>query len=157
MGLDGGKAFDGVLKSSEMFFNFKPTTQTMEKLMTQSKSQMDKMAHDAANFSRDGIEACIKSSSLWMKGCEDIMRTAMSLAQSSAEKQGKFVKEALASKTLNEWAEIQNKIAQTNFDDFMAGATKISELSVKILSECAEPVNNQASKAVRKVTETLAA
>ncbi|MCD8520110.1 MAG: phasin family protein [Alphaproteobacteria bacterium] len=125
--------------------------------MTQSKNQMEKMAQDAASFGREGVEAYIKSSTLWMKGCEDIMRTAMSLAQSSAEKQGKFVKEALSSKTLNEWAEVQNKIAQNNFDDFMAGATKLSELSVKVLSECTEPVNSQASKAVKKVTEAMAA
>lgn len=154
---DSSKMFDSMMKSSEAFFNFKPNTPSMEKLMTQSKNQMEKLAQDAASFGRDGIEACIKSSSLWMKGYEDIVRTAMSLAQSSAEKQGKFVKEALASKTLNEWAEVQNKIAQTNFDDFMSGATKISELSVKVLSEASEPVNAQASKAVKKVTEAMAA
>lgn len=154
---DTSKIFESLLKPSENFFNFKPNNQTVEKLMTQNKNQMEKIAQDAATFSRDGIEACIKSGNLWMRGVEDIMRTAMSLAQSSAEKQGKLVKEAMASKTLNEWAEAQNKIVQSNFDDFMAGATKLSELSVKVLSECTEPVNAQASKAVKKVTETMAA
>lgn len=125
--------------------------------MSQSKNQMEKMTQDVTSFSRDGIEACIKSSTLWMKGCEDIMRTAMSLAQSSAEKQSKYVKEALSSKTLNEFAEVQNKIAQSNFDDFMAGATKISEQCVKVLSECSEPVNAQASKVVKKATQAMAA
>lgn len=153
----GTKAFDSMFKSNEAFMTFKPNTQTMEKLMTQSKHQMEKMTQDATSFSRESVEACIKSSNLWIKGCEDLMRTAMSLAQSAAEKQGKYVKEALSSKTLNEWAEVQSKIAQSNFDDFMSGATKMSEQYVKVLSTCTEPVNAQASKAVKKVTETLAA
>lgn len=125
--------------------------------MTQGKSQIEKITQDATSFSREGIEACIKSGNIWLKGYEDLVRTAMSLAQSSAEKQGKLVKEALSSKTLNEWAEAQNKLAQSSLDDFMAGATKLSELGVKVLSECVEPVNAQTSKAVKKVTETLAA
>lgn len=153
----GAKVFDSVFKSNETFSAFKPTTQTMEKLMTQSKHQMEKLTQDATSFSRESVEACIKSSNLWIKGCEELMRTAMSLAQTSAEKQSKYAKEAMSSKTLNEWAEVQSKIAQSNFDDFMSGATKISEQYVKVLSTCTEPVNAQASKAVKKVTETLAA
>lgn len=153
----GSKAFESMFKSSESFLNFKPGTQTMEKLMNQSKSQMEKMTQDATNMGRESVEACIKSSSLWMKGCEDLMRTAMSLAQTSAEKQGKYLKEALSSKTLNELAEVQNKIAQSQLDDLMSGATKISEKYVKVLSECVEPINAQASKAVKKVTEAMAA
>lgn len=125
--------------------------------MTQSKNQMDKLAHEAANASRENIEACIKSGSILMKGCEDIMRTAISIAQSSAEKQSRFIKEALGSKTLNEWAEVQNRIAQSNFDDFMSGATKISELSVKVLTQAVEPVNDQASKVIQKASSAMAA
>jgi hypothetical protein len=39
----------------------------------------------------------------------------------------------------------------------MAGATKISELSVKVLTECAEPLNEQITKTIRKGTESMAA
>jgi len=77
--------------------------------------------------------------------------------QSSAEKQTKLMKEALSSKTLNEFTEVQNKIAQHNFDDFMSGATKISEQCVRVLTACSEPVNSQMSKVVKKATSSIAA
>ncbi len=125
--------------------------------MTQGKTQMDKITQDAAGMGRENVEAFIKCGSIFMKGFEDIIQAATSLAQSSAEKQTRYVKESLSTKTLNEWAEVQNKIAQSNFDDFMAGATKISELSAKLLTESIEPFNEQMSKSVKKATSGLAA
>lgn len=153
----GINPFENVLKAGGSFFDLKPNNKPMEKIMAQGKNQMDKMAQEAANAGRENMEACIKSGSIWMKGCEDIMRTCMSLAQNSADKQAKYIKEALSSKTLNEWAECQSKIAQACFDDCMSGATKISEMSVKVLSEAIEPVNNQATKTIQKASESIAA
>ena len=63
----------------------------------------------------------------------------------------------MSSKTINEFAEIQNKIAQTSFDDFMSGATKISEIGVKVITESSEPVNAQVTRAIQKATESMAA
>jgi phasin family protein len=133
------------------------TNPTMETLMTKSKSQATKMAQDASDAGRDSFEAFIKSSSIFAKGFEDIMRTSVSLAQSAAEKQARFAKAAMSSKTINEWTEIQTKIAQENFDDFMAGATKISELSVKLMNEASEPLNDQMSKGIKKASDSMAA
>lgn len=132
-------------------------TQQMEKIMSQSKSQIDKMTKQASDMGRENIEAVIKSGTIFSKGCEDMMRTAMSLAQDTAEKQTKFMKEVLGSKTLNEWTEVQSKIAQTSFDDFMSGATKMSEISVKTLTETAEPLNEQLTKSVKKASDLMAA
>lgn len=140
----------------ESFFPTKPN-QTMEKIMSQSKSQMDKFAQDGASFGRENVEAFIKSSTIFAKGFEDILRQTVALAQSAAEKQAQYVNQAMSSKTLNEWSEVQNKIAQTNFDDFMAGATKISELSIKVLTESAEPLNDQLGKSIKKASDSMAA
>lgn len=130
---------------------------TMEKLISENKKQMDKFAQDASDFSRDNIEAVIKSSSIFMKGCENIARTAAEMAQSAAERQSQLLKEALSTKTLNEWTEVQNKIAQANFDDFMQGATRMSELGVKVLTESVEPINAQMTKAIKRASESAAA
>lgn len=124
--------------------------------MTQNKAQMDRLTQDAANMGREGMEAFIRFGTIFAKGCEDIMRTSMSLAQNAAEKQTQLMKEAMSSKTLNEWTEAQNKIAQTNFDDFMAGTTKISEMSAKLLTECTEPLNEQMSRAMTKASKLAA-
>ncbi len=120
-------------------------------------TQFDKFIKDTTDIGTQYSDACTKSNAILMKGFEDIMGTVMSLAQSSAEKQAAFMKEALSSKTINEFAEVQNKIAQANFDDIMSGATKISEISVKVLTDSAEPVNAHFTKTMQKATESVAA
>jgi phasin family protein len=133
------------------------TNKAMETMMTQGKNQFEKLTQDANELGREGYEAFIKSGSIFAKGFEDIFKTTMEMAQEAAEKQSQFIKEAMSSKTLNEFTEVQNKIAQANFDDFMTGATKISELSVKVLTESSEPLNKQLSKSIKKASDSAAA
>lgn len=120
---------------------------TMERTMIQGNAQMDKLTKEAQNFSRDNVEAFVKASNVWAKGCEDILREALSWSQDTAEKQSGYVKQAMNCKTVNEWTEVQSKIAQAGFDDFMAGVTRFSELSAKVFSEASEPLAAQAYKA----------
>lgn len=129
----------------------------MENFMSKGKSQFDKIANEAGSLGRDGFEAFNRSMTIFTKGFEDIVRTSMSIAQSAAEKQAQLMKEAMSSKTLNEFSEIQNRIAQSNFDDCMAAATKLSEMSVRVLNASAEPINSQLTKGMKKATESLAA
>jgi phasin family protein len=137
---------------------FPPTNnKAMEKIMTTSKSQMDKMAQDASAFGKEGLEAWIQSSTIFAKGFEEIARTAIALGQSAAEKQAQFLNQALSSKTLNEFAEAQNKIAQSNLDDIMNAATKLSEMSAKLFTEASEPINEQFGKSMSKASKAMAA
>ncbi|MFP4097716.1 MAG: phasin family protein [Alphaproteobacteria bacterium] len=125
--------------------------------MSKSSNPFDQLIKDSTEFSSQYSEACTKSTSILMKGLEDIVETAMSVIQSSTQKQAKFAKQAMSSKNVNEFAEIQSKIAQENFDDFIAGMTKISEISVKVLSDSSEPLNAELNKAVKKATSSIAA
>ncbi|MGH1403946.1 MAG: phasin family protein [Alphaproteobacteria bacterium] len=125
--------------------------------MSKTTAQFEKLIKETTDFGASYSEACTKSAGIIMKGAEDIVGAMMSLAQNSAEKQSKFMKEAMGVKTINEFAEVQNKIAQTNFDDFMAGATKISEISAKVLTEGVEPVSAQVSETINKATQRMAA
>ncbi len=125
--------------------------------MSKTANQFDTFLKEAKDFNASYSEACSKSGTIFMKGMEDIVSTMVSLGQQSAEKQSKFFKEAMSCKTINEFAEAQNKIAQSGFDDFMSGATKISEISVKILTDSVEPVNAQITKVVEKATQSVAA
>ena len=120
-------------------------------------NQFDKIMKETSDFSAQYSDAYSKSSAIVMKGFEDIMGTMMSLAQDTAEKQASYMREAMSVKTINEFAEVQNKVAQANFDDFMSGVTKISEISAKILTESVEPVNEQMTKALQKATQAMAA
>lgn len=124
---------------------------------TQTNTQFDKFFKETNDFGTQYSDACTKSGKIFMKGCEEMFGTFFSLAQASAEKQSLFAKEAMGVKTINEFAEVQNKIAQANFDDFVSNATKISEISTKLLTESAEPVNAQMTKVIKKASESMAA
>ncbi len=130
---------------------------TMENMMNQNKAQYEKLTNEAASTGKEGVEALMKSTNIWMKGTEDLMKTYMSLAQESAAKNSEAIKTLLGCKNLNELTEAQNKLAQQSFDGFMAGATKLSELTVKITTEALEPINDQVSKTMRKATDSVAA
>ena len=114
------------------------------------------VAQDSANAGREGVEAFIKSSTIFAKGMEELVQTATKLAQTNAEKQAQFTKELMASKTLNEMAETQNKIAQAHFNAFVANSTKLSELSAKLLTEASEPINKQMTKTINAAQKKAA-
>ena len=137
--------------------NFGGNPANVDKFVSQGKNQFDKFTSEANSFGRDGMEALNKSLTIFTKGCEEILRASMAIAQTAAEKQTKLIKDGLSAKTINEWTELQNRIAQTNFDDCMAACSKLSELSVRIMSETAEPLNKQVTKTMKKASEAIAA
>lgn len=146
-----GEAFNFPLMSQMMQFN------PMENMMPKQNFQFDKIAQDATSFGREGMEAFMKSCAIYTKGCEEMTRKAAEMCQNAAEKQAEYAKQMMGSKTINEFAEAQNKIAQASFDEFMAGATKLSEMGVKVLSESIEPINEQINKGMQKAGKSMAA
>lgn len=123
----------------------------------QTPFDFDEITKQTNEFSQQCSDACAKSGELYAKGFETIFGEMMNIAQASAKKQAKFVKEALGSKTINEFAEVQNKIIQDNFDEFMANTTKLSELSIKVALETSEPLNEQINKLIQKSSQAMAA
>lgn len=125
--------------------------------MSKSTTQFDKILKDTQSFGTQYSDACAKSGEIFMKGMEDMVSTMVSLTQNSAAKQAEFAKQAMDSKTINEFTEVQGKIAKENFDDFMSGANKMSEIGVKILTESSDPVSKEMTKAVQKAKKSMAA
>lgn len=130
---------------------------SMEEMMSKSPYQFDTMAQDISQMGQAQMEAAVKSSTVFFKGMEDIMKTCMGLCQEQAEKATEATKELMACKTLNELTEAQTKVAQKSFDDFMSGATKLSELSVKVCTEACEPLNSQLGKTIKQASDKMAA
>jgi len=134
----------------------KSTINGMETFMMNGSGQFDKMAKDAASSGQEQFEAMIKSTQIFAKGMEDIVKTYMEIAQDSAEKTSEATREFLSCKTLDEFTSTQNKYAQASFDDMMSGATKLSEMSVKVCTDCLEPINDQVGKAMKKASQATA-
>ena len=125
--------------------------------MTQGTVQFEKLAKEAANSSKDQMDAIMKSGSVFMKGFEDLTKAYFGLAQQTAEKNTQALKSLMSCKDVKELTEAQNKWAQQSFDDMMSGATKISEISVKLATDAFTPINDQMGKTIKKASETMAA
>ncbi len=151
----GGKVESSIIP----FANFAApqSLESMEKIMSTSKNHFEKIKSDATATSRQGLEACAKSGTILAQGVEQYIKTFVTLAQASAERQSEAFKQLLACKTLNEVTEAQNKLAQDNFEELMQTATKLSEISIKIATEVFEPISNEVTKTVKKASESLAA
>lgn len=125
-------------------------TKTMEDIMTNGKNPFDKMSQDAAKLYKENQDALTESGRIYAKHLEGITQYLTGLTQEAVEKNTEAFKSLWGCKTLQELTETQSKLAQENFDDFMAGATKLSELSVKLAAETFEPLNDQFTKTFQK-------
>lgn len=125
--------------------------------MANYKDQYEKMSGDTTAAMRQNIESCVKSSTSLAKGAEQMIKTIMEVAQESSARNAEAIKALMASRTVNEFAEAQNKLVQQNFDEAMSTATKLSEMAIKISTEALEPVNAQMTKAMKKAGESMAA
>ncbi len=129
----------------------------LEMNMFKGNKQMEKMAQDAAVLGQDQMDALIKSTTIFTKGMEDIMKTCMDIAQQAGERSQTVAKTVMSCKTLNEFTDVQTKLAQSSFDEFMTNATRISEKAVKLCTDAMEPMNNQMGKSIKRASDSMAA
>lgn len=129
----------------------------LETNMFQGNKQFDKISQDAAVMGQAQMDALVKSTTIFTKGMEDIMKTCLEICQEAGEKSQTVAKTIMSCKTINEFADVQTKLAQASFDEFMTNATKISEKSVKVCTDALEPINDQMGKAMKKASEAMAA
>ena len=128
---------------------------TEEIEMTTHKAE--KFTAEAAFLNKEQMDAFMQCGTLWMKGTEDIVKTCVSLTQDAVEKNTEAVKSLMGCKTLNELTETQTKLVQESFDDLVANATKLSEMSVRLATNSFEPINAQFSKTLKKASDRAAA
>ncbi len=121
-----------------------------------NNKNFEKMSQEAANVSKDAMEACQKSATILAKNSQDCMTSYMSMMQSVAEKQSKLMKEMLSKKTINEMGETLQAASQENFNDIMQNMSKLSEQSIKAVMDSYEPLTEQVNKTVKKASDLAA-
>lgn len=142
--------------SNDEMFQFSKNNKHMENMMYQGKDQFDKYTQEATRARKEHADAVMESGNIFMKGSEDLYKTWLNWVQKSAERNSEAMKELLGCRTLNEFAVTQSRIAQENFDEFVSGATRVSERSVKLATETFEPMAGQLNKNIRKAEKRAA-
>lgn len=116
-----------------------------------------KQVEDMMSMGKDSTDAWMKFSSIFAKGMEGMMKACMDRAQVAGEKNADVMKSLMACKTINEFTETQNRIAQQSFEEAMSATAQMSEMSVKMMMDAFEPINKQVSEAMKKANDAIAA
>lgn len=124
-----------------------------EDIMANTKFQFDQFTESATEIN----EAVTQSSTIAAKGIENIMKTCFDLMQQNSERQAGIMKKFMECRNVNDFTDLQTKLAQQNFDEFVSNATKISEMGVKCATDSFNPINDQINKAIKKATNKAAA
>ena len=119
----------------------------MDKFSGDGMKQME----DMMSMGKQSADAWMKFGTIFAKGMEEMMKTCMTRAQSAGEKNSDVMKSLMGCKTINEFAETQNRIAQSSMEEAMSASAQMSEMSVKVMMDCMEPINKQMSEAMKKV------
>tara|TARA_Y100001001_G_scaffold164509_1_gene196933 strand:- start:6 stop:731 length:726 start_codon:yes stop_codon:yes gene_type:complete len=111
----------------------------------------------ANEFSRELFDAMVQSSNIAATGYQDLMQAMMGWSQESTEQTMASFKDLMSCRSLNEFTEKQNKLAQSSLNHTLNGATQISEKYIKICTDAAEPLNKKITTVVEKASKQRAA
>ena len=111
----------------------------------------------AALFGKENVDALVAYNSAVAKGFERLVKGLLAYGQKSFEGSVAATKDMLACKTIQEFVDWQSDIARNNFDQFVAEATKISELGVKTAQEASQPISERVHVTVEKLWKQPAA
>jgi phasin family protein len=116
-----------------------------------------KQMEEIMSAGKQSTDAWMKFNEVFSKGMEDMVKTYISKAKTSGEKNATVWKDLMACKTINEVTETQARIAKEVLDDAMSTSAQISEMSVKVAMECLEPINKQVSSTLKRAQAKNAA
>ena len=92
-------------------------------------------------FGKENVEAFVKSSTLAVKGLEELTKAYTTLANQSIEQTASAVKALTAAKNPTEFQTIYNNLAKNSMEAFVAESKKVQELAQGILTNSFAPIN----------------
>jgi phasin family protein len=120
-------------------------------------SEAFKSYEDAVSFGKDNLEAVMKANAIFVKGVQDINSVLFGIAQTSIETNAAASKKIFACKNVQDMVAVHNDLAADSYAKVVDNSRKISDLSVKVAEEVAEPITKRVNATVEQITKPLAA
>ena len=124
-------------------------TDTIEKT-TQGMMQM---VEEVNSFTRNSMDAALRSLTAMTKGWDETARSTGGLMQESMARAVSAGKTIMGAKSMREMMDLHTELMKDYFDCWMTGTGKLSEISARTTKEAIEPVAQQASSVVTKMTQ----
>jgi phasin family protein len=103
--------------------------------------KMIKTYEDMVAFSKDNMEAMVKSSNSWSKGMEQLSKECFSYLGRTMDTASSNAKKYSSCKSAVEAMQLGNEQAKTTIESFVSQSKKIADLSNSIAQEAAAPIN----------------
>ena len=108
--------------------------------------EMVKTFEDVQKFSKDNVDATMKSFGAMSKGTQAIAAEVVDYSKKSFEDGTKVVEKLFGAKSFEKAIEIQTDYAKTAYEGFVAQATKIGELYADFAKEAYKPFESYVAK-----------
>lgn len=139
---------------------FKPFEFAKTPGLEEIKAQLEKFGpgmfkgyEDAAQTGKDNVEALVKASQIIAKAAEELNKAISTFAQSSLEMNVQAGQALLGVKSLQDLVEVQQELARSSFDHFVAGSSKISDMAMKVTNEAFEPIQSRVNLTIEKISK----
>jgi phasin family protein len=129
---DGADAIEAALKNS---------TEAVKEGFDKAVQGYDQLI----SFSKDNVEAAIKSATLAGKGFEAINTEVFAFSRQTVEEGVEVTKAVFAAKSVQQALEIQAGYAKAAFETYIAECITVRELALSTAKEAAEPLQARAT------------
>lgn len=130
-------------------------TPKTETIMTDQKAQITQVTEQVTQMNQECVQCATAAGGIFANRCEEIMRAITEIAQKSAQNNATYLQRAMASPTLNTLADISRESWQQSLSAMVEGATRISELTFKAISEASAPVAEHVSKTAERASKSV--
>ncbi len=135
---------DAVAKSVDGMFA--AAKEQVEKAFPQAAPRFDELAE----LNKGNLDAFLAAGAIAKKGMETMADEVAAYNQTAMEESIAGMKAMMGVKTFQDWIEFQSSYARGMFDKTVANTTKLSEMSAKVASEMAEPMQARFNKVSEK-------
>ncbi|MGE3624321.1 MAG: phasin family protein [Bdellovibrionales bacterium] len=122
------------------------TTEQMEKTTQGLIKACDEMGTNCSK----SVDAVVEATSAVSKGCEEFSRKWGDLVQESVARTLAAGKTMMNARSLKEISDLQTEFMKECFDTWLAGTSRLSEISARTTQEAFEPVARHASDTMNK-------
>lgn len=112
---------------------------------------------ELTQLGQGNLEAVVASNQALAKGAEELSKEIFEIAQNSFENAATVAKAFFGAKTLQDVVELNSQFTKASVDTFLANSAKLSELTLKVANEAAQPLKARVDVAIEKLAKPLAA
>lgn len=105
------------------------------------------MTKTAEAFGKEAFDTNLKSFAAFSKGAQAIAAEAGELFKKGVEGSAAAMQDVMQARSLEDAFDIQSKFAKSAYEDFVSGATKMTNLYTELATEMFKPFESAIAKA----------